>query len=86
MRSVRSIQADQPQPTSAPTPVIVRPERQPPFRSTVISPNPERALYASVELPARYCITEEQPVDFSARGEMYREENSGYAIGLAIAV
>lgn len=87
MRSVRTIQQVEQQPTSAPTPVIVRPERQPPFRSTVISPNPERALYSTVELPAaRYCL-EDQPVDFSARGsEAYRAENTGYAIGLAIAV
>lgn len=37
-------------PTSAPTPVIVRPDR--PFRSTVISPNPERAVLSYIERPA----------------------------------
>lgn len=37
-------------PTSAPTPVIVRPDR--PFRSTVISPNPERAVLSFIEHPA----------------------------------
>lgn len=101
MRSVRALQLqEQPsQPSlsnlstsnitaSVPTPVIVRPERQTPFRSTVISPNPERALYSTIEIPStRYFSAEDKPVDFSARGsEAYRAENTGYAIGLAIAV
>lgn len=82
MRNVRCMPSE---PLPVPTPVIVSPgpERLIPFRSTVISPNPERALYTSVDIS---CHPEEQPVDFSARSGDYRAENTGYAIGLAIAV
>lgn len=93
MRGQRTTSEQSPQPIAAPTPVIVHPER--PYRSTVISPNPERILYSSVEHPSailtasRYCMPDEQPVDFSASRDVFSassERKTGYAIGLAIAV
>lgn len=84
---------------ASPTPVIVSRldaaviERPMLYRSTVISPNPERLLYSTVQHPSVILSgrlaggmgmgLQEQPVDFSPS----RERGGRYALaGLAIAV
>ncbi|KAJ8982791.1 hypothetical protein NQ317_018492, partial [Molorchus minor] len=71
------------------------------YRSTVISPNPERILYSTVKHPSvilnaasrfgNSMLMQEQPMDFSSqsgRGKQSYGQNSerGYTLGLAIAV
>ncbi|KAJ8924743.1 hypothetical protein NQ315_000896 [Exocentrus adspersus] len=71
------------------------------YRSTVISPNPERILYSTIRHPSvilsstgRFgssIVLQDQPVDFSSqsgRGKQAYSQNSerGYSLGLAIAV
>ncbi|KAL1517008.1 hypothetical protein ABEB36_000828 [Hypothenemus hampei] len=82
---------------ASPTPVIVTssvirndPIRSPMlYRSTVISPNPERILYSTIKHPSmvlnaavfNHMLAQEQPVDFSKSAS----ENSGYSM-MAIKV
>lgn len=100
-------------PIASPTPVIVslgsrlaesleRPVRSPMlYRSTVISPNPERILYSTIEHPSVILrgaslqlgglLQQEKPMDFSASSgrdfeRQHYGQNAEYAIGLAIAV
>lgn len=71
------------------------------YRSTVISPNPERILYSTIKHPtvifntaARFATNislQEQPVDFSSQTNRDRRafgptNEKSYALGLAIAV
>lgn len=75
-----------------------RPVRSPLFyRSTVISPNPERLLYSTIQHPsvilnaANFALMQDQPMDFSTSGRenfdrQNNERNSSYAVKLAIAV
>ncbi|KAJ3660458.1 hypothetical protein Zmor_004907 [Zophobas morio] len=95
---------------ASPTPVIVpgpriadsvikSPERPLIYRSTVISPNPERLLCSTIKHPSvilnttRFGTTisqifQDQPMDFSAQRRDYggSERGGGYGLGLAIAV
>ncbi|XP_017771673.1 PREDICTED: zinc finger protein SNAI3-like [Nicrophorus vespilloides] len=93
--------------TSSPTPVIVSVNSviksnenfhavRPPmfYRSTVISPNPERLLYSTIEHPSvilnsnRFSLNpliQEQPMDFSP-SRSFQKGSERYSIGLAIAV
>lgn len=99
--------------SGSPTPVIVSvgnrsiesviktadgPIRSPMFyRSTVISPNPERLLYSTIEHPSVILnaprfnlnqILQEQPMDFSSSSRDHYQNNDrqGYSVKLAIAV
>lgn len=71
------------------------------YRSTVISPNPERILYSTIKHPsvifnaaARFASNlslQDQPVDFSSQSNKDRHSfgqstEKGYGLGLAIAV
>lgn len=68
------------------------------YRSTVISPNPERLLYSTIEHPSVILnaprfnlnqILQEQPMDFSSSSrDHYHQSNDrgGYTVKLAIAV
>uniref|UniRef100_A0A6P7GJR8 Zinc finger protein 761-like n=1 Tax=Diabrotica virgifera virgifera TaxID=50390 RepID=A0A6P7GJR8_DIAVI len=70
------------------------------YRSTVISPNPERILYSTIKHPSvilnatRYGANiglQDQPMDFSSSSNKDRSfgsngDRGGYALGLAIAV
>lgn len=74
------------------------------YRSTVISPNPERLLYSRLQHPstimsagksAPYCVSQDQPMDFSTGSKKSYEENkmscspnrpTEFGVGRAIAV
>lgn len=87
-------------PRIGPDSVIKSPERPLLYRSTVISPNPERLLCSTIKHPsvilntsARFGTTisqifQEQPMDFSAQRREYggSDRAGGYGLGLAIAV
>ncbi|KAJ8934585.1 hypothetical protein NQ318_008046 [Aromia moschata] len=71
------------------------------YRSTVISPNPERILYSTIKHPSVILnaanfgtgmVLQDQPMDFSSHNQSGRDRQTyssterGYALGLAIAV
>ncbi|XP_060534575.1 zinc finger protein SNAI3-like [Cylas formicarius] len=66
------------------------------YRSTVISPNPERLLYSTIKHPSVILNAaaftqimqhhQEQPVDFSTRDKPSCAQKNLYSLGLAIAV
>lgn len=99
---------------ASPTPVIVSagsrisnsviksPETPMIYRSTVISPNPERLLYSTIKHPSVILnatsrfggaisnIFQDQPMDFSSQTRRdfgsSTDRSNGYSLGLAIAV
>ncbi|XP_076272602.1 uncharacterized protein LOC143204050 isoform X1 [Rhynchophorus ferrugineus] len=102
-RQSRETTPDKEKSIASPTPVIVSASRLPDsvirstdavrtpmlYRSTVISPNPERILYSTIKHPSvilnvfDHMLTQEQPVDFS-RSSADKKNNNYNAMAIKV--